>query len=148
MNWEVSQKANYGHSSATDWSGLIPDLAAALQATLDECVVSGRTALYVEMWSDTGRFICYPAVPPVAGELADRDTEFLVQLAVPFWAEAWSRVSFNSADSALAYEELEGHALTALTAAFEVCQDSGIVLYAFEYEGSERIAVITKRHEI
>jgi hypothetical protein len=144
MNWEIIKRQSWGSSSATDWEDLIPDLSATLQAVLDECVASGRTVLYVEMWPDTGRFICYPAAHPVEGALAERETEFFVQLSAPFWVIAWDRISSGSGDTNSAYEQLNQKALAAITSAYDACQTHDITLYAFEYEGTEGIAVITK----
>ena len=105
-----------------------------------------RDAVYVEMWPDTGRFICYPAASPAGKELAERDTEFLVQLSVPFWADAWLGISADSANANDEYEQLKQQALKVLTVAYDICDRRtaarNIVLYAFEFEGSEGVWVI------
>ena len=106
-------------------------------------MVTGRTALYVEMWPDSGRFICYPAAHPVDGELAERDTDFSVQLAAAFWTAAWNCISSEAKNSSALYEQLTLRALTTLASAYDGCQPSVVTLYAFEYEGTEGVTVIT-----
>jgi hypothetical protein len=133
-------------SCAQSWDELIPDLALALQTAFNECVALDRAAVYVEMWPDTGRFICYPAAAPAGDKLAERDTGFLVQLHVPFWAEAWIGISADSPDANDNYEQLTQQALQALTRAYNICEHQAaartIVLYAFEFEGSEGVWII------
>jgi hypothetical protein len=133
-------------SCAANWDDLVPDLASALQSAFDECVALDRVTVYVEMWPDTGRFICYPIITPEGGELAERDTEFLVQLSVPFWAEAWHSISADSVSANDDYEQLTKRALKCLTDAYNICGHrtaaANIVLHTFEFEGSEGVWTI------
>lgn len=148
-HWEIENRASYGCSSAAKWEGATADVAEMLEKALDECIAVHGSTLYLEMWPSSGRFICYPANPPKEGKLAERASEFLVQLEFPFWETAWLGISLNATNSELRYEQLKREALDALVEAFKECgsrrSDAGrLALYAFEFEGSEGVTVITK----
>lgn len=148
IDWKITNRELSGDSTAADWRKAIPNVSEMLEKALDECVSLHGSALYVEMWPDTGRFICYPANPPQGGKLSERTTEFVVQVSFPFWQDAWLSISLDATDAELRYLELKAGAVDALVKAFKKCESGRpelrqVVLFAFEFEGSEGVTVIT-----
>lgn len=143
INWEIVERRYHGGRDAR------ADMADLVEKGLEACWLSRGSALYLEMWPDSGRWVCYPADPPEEGQLAEQRGEFLAQVVFRFWRPAWLGIPFEAEDSEAKYRELREEALRALV---EVFQESasrrvewgGVTLYAFEFEGTEGVAVVTK----
>ena len=148
ISWSNTGQEHWGNSNVTDWNGAILDLQEMLDKLFTECITSKANSAYIEMWPDSGRFICYPADSPSDGVLAERETKFLVQLRFAFWRERWEVIASDESTSDDDYQHLRTRAIAALREALVLSvgasklkvNSPGFFIYVFEYEGTEGVA--------